>query len=406
MKVPLEVKHKHLVARIVCAPSDDLYHATFTVGGKRIKRAAKTLDKAKSVILEAMKQACKGRWDIASLNGRQLDKLNTAVSLAKANGHQNLLPIVQRYLAFEREAEGMDIFMAIAQFKLSRTCVKAVHFKQAAQGWFDSRKGRWAEDTYKEKQKRLPKVTNAFQIDVCDITHSAIELFFKDLQTLSPKTRNHFREILRGILGYSVEREWLEHARYKRLDTLLKSESAPSAAPKILTLPEFTYLLENADHELLPIIALGGFAGIRPAEIRRMQWEHVWNRKTSVEVEASRAKTRQRRLIERVPVLEAWLSPYKNLQRKIWKHNENIYNKRFNILKTTQGIQGHNLLRHSFASYRLEMLNGDANKLAYEMGNSPDIIFRNYRELVELKQAEEWFSIYPQEHQSKIINIA
>jgi len=175
MKVPLEVKHKHLVARIVYAPSDHLYHSTFTVGGKRIKRAAKTLEKAKSVILEAMKQACKGRSDIASLSGRQLDELNTAVSLAKANGHQNLLSIVQRYLAFEREAEGMDIFMAIAQFKLSRTCVQAVPFKQAAQGWFDSRKGRWAEDTFKEKQKRLPKVTNAFQIDVCDITHEAIE---------------------------------------------------------------------------------------------------------------------------------------------------------------------------------------------------------------------------------------
>ena len=134
MKVPLEVKHKHLVARIVYAPSDHLYHSTFTVGGKRIKRAAKILEKAKSVILEAMNQASKGRSDIASLSGRQLDELNTAVSLAKANGHQNLLSIVQRYLAFEREAEGMDIFMAIAQFKLSRTCVQACSIQAGSSG--------------------------------------------------------------------------------------------------------------------------------------------------------------------------------------------------------------------------------------------------------------------------------
>ena len=37
---PYLVKHGHLVARIVYAPSDGLYHAYFSVGGKRVPKAA------------------------------------------------------------------------------------------------------------------------------------------------------------------------------------------------------------------------------------------------------------------------------------------------------------------------------------------------------------------------------
>ena len=51
-----------------------------------------------------------------------------------------------------------------------------------------------------------------------------------------------------------------------------------------------------------------------------------------------------------------------------------------------------NALRHSFASYRLADVK-DAARVALEMGNSPSMLFRNYRELVTEKQATEWFSV-------------
>ncbi len=39
----------------------------------------------------------------------------------------------------------------------------------------------------------------------------------------------------------------------------------------------------------------------------------------------------------------------------------------------------------------------DAAKVALEAGNSPDIIFKHYRELVTQPEAKEWFSIMPEE---------
>ena len=53
-----------------------------------------------------------------------------------------------------------------------------------------------------------------------------------------------------------------------------------------------------------------------------------------------------------------------------------------------------NALRHSYISYRLALM-PDTARVALECGNSPDIIFKHYRELVAPEQAHEWFNIPP-----------
>jgi hypothetical protein len=55
----------------------------------------------------------------------------------------------------------------------------------------------------------------------------------------------------------------------------------------------------------------------------------------------------------------------------------------------------HNALRHSFISYRMAIVK-DENAVALEAGNSPQMIFANYRELVTPEDAKAWFSICPE----------
>jgi hypothetical protein len=54
-----------------------------------------------------------------------------------------------------------------------------------------------------------------------------------------------------------------------------------------------------------------------------------------------------------------------------------------------------NALRHSFISYRLALVQ-DVNRVALEAGNSPQMIFRHYRELATPEQARSWFLVAPQ----------
>jgi hypothetical protein len=53
-----------------------------------------------------------------------------------------------------------------------------------------------------------------------------------------------------------------------------------------------------------------------------------------------------------------------------------------------------NALRHSFVSYRVAQIK-NVPQVAYESGNSPQIIDSNYRELVTEQEAKKWFLLRP-----------
>jgi hypothetical protein len=53
-----------------------------------------------------------------------------------------------------------------------------------------------------------------------------------------------------------------------------------------------------------------------------------------------------------------------------------------------------NVLRHSFISYRIAIVKS-ADQVALEAGNSPSIIFKDYRELTTEDVANQWFTILP-----------
>ena len=59
------------------------------------------------------------------------------------------------------------------------------------------------------------------------------------------------------------------------------------------------------------------------------------------------------------------------------------------------GVSGQNILRHSYASYRLAQMS-DSAKVASELGNSPQKLFTNYNKLRTPEQAEAWFAVVPQ----------
>jgi hypothetical protein len=53
-----------------------------------------------------------------------------------------------------------------------------------------------------------------------------------------------------------------------------------------------------------------------------------------------------------------------------------------------------NALRHSFISYRVAET-GDVARTSLEAGNSPKMIFRHYREIVDEEAMKAWWSITP-----------
>jgi hypothetical protein len=74
------------------------------------------------------------------------------------------------------------------------------------------------------------------------------------------------------------------------------------------------------------------------------------------------------------------------------------------VRKSLRGLKwGRNALRASALSYRLAETK-DAAATALEMGNSPTVLLRDYRELTTADEAENWFSIDPSLTGEKYIN--
>ena len=85
------------------------------------------------------------------------------------------------------------------------------------------------------------------------------------------------------------------------------------------------------------MIAIGGLAGLRTAELLRLDWADVWRVPGHIEITAGKSKTRQRRLVEICPALAAWLEPFRTLTTgKLWTgaRNQHFKNISWNCAKT------------------------------------------------------------------------
>jgi hypothetical protein len=104
--------------------------------------------------------------------------------------------------------------------------------------------------------------------------------------------------------------------------------------------------------------------------------------------------------------LKRWLKPHIRKAGPVWPHCVAYLYELLRELapkaEVTMKEQNHkaklqwkpNALRHSFISYRVASIKNVA-QVALEAGNSPQMIFSNYRELVTEHDAEKWFKIMP-----------
>ena len=78
----------------------------------------------------------------------------------------------------------------------------------------------------------------------------------------------------------------------------------------IYTPKELAVMLTGIEAKFMPLVALGGFAGLRTAEIHRLAWEDIDLHGGHIVVGKQKSKTGQRRIVPILPVLRAWLEPH------------------------------------------------------------------------------------------------
>jgi integrase len=238
---------------------------------------------------------------------------------------------------------------------------------------------------------------------IAGITVEELDNWLRNLEG-SPKSRANYRANVGVLFSYATKRRMLDHnpilytARPKLLD----------APPEIFTVDELDGLLTTAANvaaDVLPVLAIGAFAGLRDAEIKRLDWSEVDQARGHIEVKAAKAKSARRRIVSIQPNLAAWLQPYSQKQGRVVP--KGVRRKLGHVRKSAKLARWPtNGLRHSYASYRLAAIQ-DAPRVAAELGHtSPQMLYSTYRELVLSEEAERYWKIKPAAEAANVVAFA
>lgn len=240
---------------------------------------------------------------------------------------------------------------------------------------------------------------------IVEISSAMIEDWLAALG-LSAQSVNNYRAVLRAFFQHAVKRDYLTQNPVARIEKV-KVKDKP---PEIFTPKDLAAVLNAATEDTLPIIAIGAFAGLRMAEILRLEWSEIDIARGYIEVKAAKAKTARRRLVTIQPNLSAWLRPYAARTGFVWSPRrglkpgkeakpggESSWRMCIAPVIKAAGLSKwpQNGLRHSYGSYHLAKFQ-DAAKLALEMGHTTTKeIFAHYRELVRPEDAASYWGIAP-----------
>jgi len=245
------------------------------------------------------------------------------------------------------------------------------------------------------------------------LTAKEIDAWLVGLKAL-PATRNTFRRDVQTLFSFCVKRG------YSKENPALGAEIAKEIdkPPGILTVDEAKRLLACCGADVLPYAAIGMFAGLRSAELEKLDWTEVDLASGFIEVKAHKAKTGRRRLVKIADNLKAWLEPLAQPTGVVAPIG---LRKRFEAARRRTGFDTpgtetpeekaaglklkdwpQNALRHSYGSYWLAK-HQDTAALALQMGNSTQMIFAHYRELVKPKDAEAFWGISPSAEDAELV---
>ena len=261
--------------------------------------------------------------------------------------------------------------------------------------------------TVEDSRWRLARVAEAFKMDVARVTTADVQMWLDGMKA-APRSVKNFRAAASGLFKFAEARGYIAKGENPVAGTeRIKIRNSEPIA--IFTPAELRRLLAAAKDSFKPVIALQAFAGLRSAEVMRLDWRDVKLSRGHIELGANKTKTAARRLVPISANLREWLTPHAKKTGKVFPHTRAYFHE---LQRDTAAATGHeadektgraalaavdwkqNALRHSAISYRVAET-GDVNRIALESGNSPAMIFQHYRELVTPEDALLWFAIAP-----------
>ncbi len=257
----------------------------------------------------------------------------------------------------------------------------------------------------RKMRQQLGHFAKAFNICISLVSGKQVEDYIRGLG-VAGRTQNNNRQLINTLFKFAIKRGYLpkDHDEMNAVE-LAENDSGEIEVFNPLELRKlFNACLTSVqerrkwrDREaMIPYLAIAAFCGLRSAEIARLDWSevHLTGAEHFIEVKAAKAKTASRRTVPISENCARWLAPFAQESGPVCPF-ERPDKQCFYYLGPAAELEWkHNGLRHSFISYRLAHIK-NVHQVSLEAGNSPQMVFKHYRQLVSETQATEWFGIVP-----------
>jgi integrase len=373
------------------------YIADYRVNGVRKQVWRSTIADARAAASEAIDKIIAGQSEVLSLTN------SDAHIYLRAREHADAikqpLDIVARDYA---EVVGL-LAGRVSPVEACRDWLKrhnvAVPQKTVADACTDCLDMARVDKKSKTRISHLSAIFDAFKADnnlmLVDVTPALVQAWLAGLKW-SERTRRNYRDaighlnrwcVVRGYLAKGTD--WLEGVQNYSARKLSEIE--------IYSPEEVAAIISKADNGMLPFIVIQAFAGLRHAEVARLDWSEIElsdkEGDSFIEVRAAKSKTGERRLVPVQDNLKAWLLQHRKERGPVCDYANTA--KQLAKIATDAKVEWkHNALRHSFISYRVAAT-ADVPRVADEAGNSVQVIRGHYLRRVKPAEAARWFAIAP-----------
>lgn len=401
----------------------DSFMVAYYLGSQRVRTKCNTLEKARKVANLAAIKLSNGESEILKLTGpARGDYVYAMQNLRKWKPDAQLNLVVTDYVAnVSRLPENVSLKEVVDSYlKRHPIGLPQKTVRQIVDELVEAKTKSGKSEIYtKELKRRLGKFADTFVAHrLSTISGKQIEDFIRSpklvgqkkgqqvSRVLSGRTQNNVRQLINTLCKFAIKRGYLpkDHDEMSGVEKV----SADSGDIEVFTPAELRQLFaaceatvtergkQRTREDMIPYLAIAAFCGLRAAEIQRLDWAQVnlTGPERFVEVKAANAKTGSRRTVPIPDNCLAWLTRYAKPAGPVAKF-ERTDKQLFIYLAGKAGVPWkHNGLRHSFISYRVAETK-NVHQTSLEAGNSPQMIFQHYRQLVTETAAKEWFSITP-----------
>lgn len=371
------------------------FTVSFYRDGRRMRKMFNTMEDAKKEALFVAQRIQSGMQHVTDLKPHERDTYKATEALLEKLGIP-LYAAVEDYVRARSLAGSESLSVMATEYgKMFGNIVRRATVPEVVAELLKIREQDGASDAYLgQLRTTLNRLADKFPGPILEVTGPDVDAWLRSLD-IKAVTRNSMLRCIKVLFSFAKAQNYLPDEKNTAVEQIqqvrVKSDDTTIFSPA-----EMEKLLHHAPPDLVPILAIGAFAGIRMAELQRLDWKAVDLDRKFIEVRAGQAKTASRRVIPISDNLAAWLTPLER-KGKIVRTKE-LQTHVPALARVLKMEWPRNVLRDSFISYRIAIVQS-ADQVALEAGNSPSIIFKHYRELTTPEVAEKWFSILPKEGQ-------